>query len=141
MKMIFALAPLALGLAACQTALLSSQPGPAPYPDSPSNEGGYRAIGTEPFWELTIGRAMTFNDVGSATVVSEPTPRVRNGVAGKMYQGRRLSVNVVHAKCSDGMSERVYPDRVSVTVDGRRFDGCGAQSGFYARVGEDGRPR
>jgi uncharacterized membrane protein len=23
------------------------------------------------------------------------------------------------------MSDRVYPDKVQVTVDGRRFDGCG----------------
>jgi uncharacterized membrane protein len=34
-------------------------------------------------------------------------------------------VNIVHGTCSDGMSDRVYPDKVQVTVDGRQFTGCG----------------
>jgi heat shock protein HslJ len=35
-------------------------------------------------------------------------------------------VNIVkNQHCSDGMSDRVYPDKVQVTVDGRQFNGCG----------------
>jgi uncharacterized membrane protein len=34
-------------------------------------------------------------------------------------------VNIVHAQCSDGMSDWAYPDKVQVTVDGTRFNGCG----------------
>jgi uncharacterized membrane protein len=34
-------------------------------------------------------------------------------------------VNIVHGRCSDGMSDRAYPDKVQVTVDGRRFNVCG----------------
>ena len=34
-------------------------------------------------------------------------------------------MNIVHATCSDGMSDRIYPDKVQVDVDGQRFDGCG----------------
>ncbi|MCY7398307.1 MAG: META domain-containing protein, partial [Sphingomonas bacterium] len=104
-------------------------------------QGDYRAIGTEPFWDLTIGRDLVFTDRGNNIAVAEPTPPVRRGVAGESYQGRRLNVNIVHGRCSDGMSERNYPDSVTVTVDGRAFRGCGANRAFFSQVGEDGRNR
>ena len=103
--------------------------------------GDYRAIGTEPFWDLTIGRDLVFTDRGNNVSVAEPTPPVRSGFAGETYPGRRLRVNIVHAPCSDGMSDRTYPDTVNVTVDGRAYRGCGAEAAFFARVGEDGRDR
>ena len=49
------------------------------------------------------------------------------GFAGEIYQTPRINVNIVHAQCSDGMSDRTYPDKVQVTVDGRRFNGCGGR--------------
>jgi uncharacterized membrane protein len=42
-----------------------------------------------------------------------------------MYQTPRISLNIVHAPCNNGMSDRSYPDKVQVDVDGRRFNGCG----------------
>ena len=150
MRMTFAVPLLALGLAACQTYAEPYQGPygypepvsyPAPYPGPPVGQGDYRAIGTEPFWDLTIGRDLVFTDRGNNVQVTEPTPAARRGVAGESYQGRRLSVNIVHARCSDGMSDRTYPDTVNVTVDGRAFRGCGANSAFFAQVGEDGRDR
>jgi heat shock protein HslJ len=148
MKTIF-LAPL-LALAACQTTAgpygqgPSGYPEPAPYPPQSYPQpgypvqGDYRAIGTEPFWDLTIGREMVFTDRGNNIRVAEPTPPVRTGFAGETYQGRRLFVNIVHARCSDGMSDRSYPDTVNVTVDGRAFRGCGANAAFFGNVGENG---
>lgn len=98
--------------AACVT------PTPAPRPD-------YRAVGTEPFWALTIGaREMTFTRPDAAPV-EQPTPTAIVGFAGEIYRTSRIDVNIVHARCSDGMSDRIYPDKVQVTVDGRRFNGCG----------------
>jgi len=165
MKTIFALPLLALGLAACQTTGPYGQgpydyPEPAPYPPQPyppqsyppqpyppqpfpqpgypGATGDYRAIGTEPFWDLTIGRDMVFTDRGNGIRVAEPTPPVRRGFAGETYQGRRLFVNIVHSRCSDGMSDRTYPDTVNVTVDGRALRGCGADAAFFSQVGEDG---
>jgi heat shock protein HslJ len=45
---------------------------------------------------------------------------------GDIYQGRRISLNIVHGqRCSDGMSDRVYRDKVQVRVDDRSFEGCG----------------
>jgi len=109
----------ALALTACMAP-------PPPPPLTPNLPGGtYRAVGTEPFWGLTIDQQqMTFTQP-DAQPVAQPTPRVIVGVAGEIYQTPRLNVNIVHARCSDGMSDRTYPDKVQVTVDGRRFEGCG----------------
>ncbi len=100
---------------------------PPPPPLTPNPPGGvYRALGTEPFWDLTIDeRQMIFTDRGNNLQVAQPTPRVIVGIAGEIYQTPRLGVNIVHRQCSDGMSDRVYPDTVQVDVDGRRFNGCG----------------
>jgi len=102
-------------------------PVPPPPPLTPNPPGGvYRAVGTEPFWDLTIDeRQMVFTDRGNNVQVPQPTPRVIIGIAGEIYQTPRLNVNIVHAQCSDGMSDRTYPDKVQVTVDGKRFEGCG----------------
>jgi hypothetical protein len=92
-------------------------PGPPPAP--------YHALGTEPFWNLLIDeRDVTFTQP-DAQPIRQPRPRVIVGIAGEIYQTPRINVNIVHAQCSDGMSDRVYPDKVQVTLDGRRFDGCG----------------
>ncbi len=89
--------------------------------------GTYTARGTEPFWSLTIGaRTMTFTAPGRRTV-SVPTPRVIHGFAGEIWQSKRLSVSTRHAECSDGMSDRTYPDTVTVIVDGRNYKGCGGE--------------
>src|SRR5207244_12655230 len=92
-------------------------PGPPPAP--------YHAIGTEPFWNLLIDeRDLTFTQP-DAQPIRQPRPKVIIGIAGEIYQTPRINVNIVHGRCSDGMSDRVYPDKVQVTVDGRRFSGCG----------------
>ena len=112
MKRLLLLSPFAALLAGCL-----SHPAPAPPP--------YRALGTEPFWNLLIDdRNLTFIQPEAAPI-TQPTPAVIHGVAGEIYQSPRINVNIVHAQCSDGMSDRVYPDKVQVTVDGRQFSGCG----------------
>jgi uncharacterized membrane protein/heat shock protein HslJ len=141
MKTKFALPLLALTLAACT----SYPPGPGYPPGGPPPaypaEATYRAIGTEPFWDLEIGRDMVFTDRGNDNFrVVQPTPRPINGVAGEIYQTQRLNVNIVHSRCSDGMSDRTYPDTVQVRVDGREFRGCGAPIAFFSEVGVTGQP-
>ncbi|MEP9360780.1 META domain-containing protein [Sphingomonas sp. KR3-1] len=87
----------------------------------------YRASGTEPFWNLSIGaKTMRFEAPGRPTV-AVPTPRVIHGFAGEMWQTRRINVNTNHRPCTDGMSDRSYPDTVTVTVDGRNYQGCGGE--------------
>ena len=141
MKTILAAPLLALGLAACQPTTQDRYGYPDYTPAFPAGQGDYRAIGTEPFWDLNIGRDLIFTDRGNNITVSEPTPPVRRGFAGESYHGRRLHVNIIHRPCSDGMSDRSYPDMVDVTVEGRAYRGCGADAAFFARVGEDGRDR
>jgi uncharacterized membrane protein len=97
--------------------------GCVPYP--PQRPVSYRAVGTEPFWDLAIGdRTMAFTLAGQQPIV-QPKPKPIIGIAGEIYQTPRIDANIVHAQCSDGMSDRVYPDRVQVAVDGKRFNGCG----------------
>ena len=111
MKWLFAV-PLVALVSGCLT--------PPPPPPPP-----YHAVGTEPFWNLLIDeRNLTFVRP-DAQPITQPTPRVIVGFAGEIYQTPRINVNIVHARCSDGMSDRVYPDKVQVTVDGRQFNGCG----------------
>jgi uncharacterized membrane protein len=94
---------------------------PPPAPVAP-----YRALGTEPFWNLIIdNQELTFIPSEGAQV-RQPRPQAIIGVAGEIYQTPRINVNIVRGqRCSDGMSDRVYPDKVQVDVDGRRFEGCG----------------
>jgi heat shock protein HslJ len=85
----------------------------------------YVARGTEPFWALAIdGRTIKFEAPGRAPV-TVPAPKPIHGFAGEIWQTRRIRVNTVHKTCSDGMSDRRYRDTVTVTVDGRRYEGCG----------------
>ena len=146
MKTILALPLLVLSLAACQTYPPYAHPpyqAEPPYPSYPpysQEQAGYRAIGTEPFWDLEIGRDMVFTDRGNDVRVVQPTPRPINGVAGDIYRTPRIEANIVHSRCTDGMSERIYHDTVQVRVDGREYSGCGAPINFYSQVGETGQP-
>ena len=89
----------------------------------------YRALGTEPFWSLTLdGREMVFTEANApGQRIVQPQPRVIVGFAGEIYQSPRIGVNIVHTQCSDGMSDRTYPDKVQLRVDGRAFEGCGGE--------------
>ncbi len=123
-----------------------SYPGPYPQPGypqpgHPSAETTYRAIGTEPFWDLEIGRDLIFTDRGNNVSVTQSAPTPTQGTAGPTYQTPRLEVNIVHRQCNDGMSDRSYPDTVDVRVDGRqRYRGCGAPIAYFDQVGETGQP-
>lgn len=111
MTRLLLLAPLVL-LAGCIT--------PPPAPPAP-----YRAHGTQPEWSLIIdSRDVTF--IGAdKSVIRQPAPVPAITPAGSTHVTPRIRVNIVHALCRDGATERVWPDRVQVDVDGRRLHGCG----------------
>ena len=96
---------LSIASSACMTV-----PGPPAPP--------YHALGTEPFWNLLIDEHDITFVQPEAQPIKQPTPKVIIGIAGEIYQTQRINVNIVHAQCSDGMSDRTYPDKVQ--VDGRR---------------------
>lgn len=103
---------LAASLGACAT--IPAAP-PAPY----------HGVGTEPFWNLLIDEHDVTFVLAGQQPVEQPTPKAIVAFAGEIYQTPRINVNIVHAQCSDGMSDRTYPDKVQVTVDGKQFNGCG----------------
>lgn len=112
MKKVLAL-PLVLAVAGCMTA-----PPPPPAP--------YRALGTEPFWNVLIDQHhVTFIEPDQAQPLRDPRPRPIVSSAGETYRTPRMTVVITRGTCSDGMSDRVYPDTVRVTVEGRQLSGCG----------------
>ena len=140
MKKSLALPSLAFCLAVWQSGATAQAP--AVYQaDTAVGPIDYRAVGTEPFWELTIGREIRFTDKGSNLTVIDRTPKVRNGVAGEMYQSARINVNINHMRCSDGMSERTYRDTVQVLTSGRVYRGCGGPAVPVTTVDNRGNPR
>jgi heat shock protein HslJ len=85
----------------------------------------YKAVGTEPFWSVTIERAqMTYQPADGRSVrvaTPRPTP-IRNG---RRYRTPTLTVDITAGPCSDGMSDRRYPEKVQVRIGRRVLNGCG----------------
>jgi heat shock protein HslJ len=105
---------------------------------SPSTPADYRALGTEPFWSLTIsGSRIRLSEPGrpNATVLA---PRAQVTKRGRRYVARAVSVDIVREQCSDGMSDRSYPDRVTVRWRGRVLKGCGGMANEAGAVTLDG---
>jgi heat shock protein HslJ len=87
----------------------------------------YHAHGTEPFWGVTIhGNRIVFESPDDARIVAVARPRAIRG--GRIYTSRRLTVEIRHGECNDGMSDRYQADKVHVWL-GRRtgpgLEGCG----------------
>lgn len=114
------------------TAVAVALAGCATVPPAGGQAGStYKALGTEPFWALELtGREMVFTEANAPGVrIVQPQPRPIHGFAGDIYQTPRIGLNIVRGVgCSDGMSDRTYPDKVQVDVDGRRFEGCGGDT-------------
>ena len=121
--------------------LLVAACAPAPPPSNASATGPYRAVGTEPGWALTIADGMMRyqGDYGEARI-AVPAPEPRTTVNGRRYETERLTVDIRHVRCSDGMSDRRYADTVTVTADGKTAHGCGGAAstpGTVALAGTD----
>lgn len=109
----FVIVALGMSLGACL-----SHPPPSPAP--------YRAVGQSADWTLIIDdRFLTFIPGPGQQPILAPSVQPIIGFAGEIYQTPRINVNIVHGQCSDGRTDRVYPDKVQVSVDGSRYDGCG----------------
>ncbi len=86
----------------------------------------YRAIGTEPFWAVTVR--------GAAAVLERPDkPPVRYTVSRQddqrtiRYLGESFSMTVSEGPCSDGMSDAIWSDRVQVAFGEGTLKGCGGE--------------
>lgn len=90
-----------------------------------AQRGTYRAVGTEPFWSVTITPQRMRYETPDGPAITVPTPPARPMRIGRTYRTARLSVSIRTATCNDGMSDRTYTDTVDVTVGRRTLHGCG----------------
>ena len=90
----------------------------------PGEAETYRAVGTEPFWSITIANGrMTYETPDGG--FSVPAPRGQENGSGRSWETRRIRLTMWHEECSDGMSDNRFPQTVRATVDGRELRGCG----------------
>lgn len=115
-----AILTLSVALAGCVPAAEAPQ-GPATPPAA-----AYMALGTEPGWtlEITPGMLNYDGDYGDTKIVVA-NPGARPSFNGERYVTSRLTVDITHGECSDGMSDRRYRDTVTVIADGKTVKGCG----------------
>jgi len=89
-----------------------------------------RALGTEPFWALDIDSTGLRFTTPADTAGTRFPPNTPSPVAGDtlvwMAETERAAVHVRiwPARCSDGMSDRVYPWTAIVRVAGTEYHGC-----------------
>lgn len=110
--------------------VLPALTGCVPAAEGPQGPGttpaAYFALGTEPGWslEITPGILNYNGDYGDTRVVVG-NPGAQPNANGKRYVTSPMTVDITHAECSDGMSDRRYADTVTVTAEGRTVKGCG----------------
>ncbi len=90
----------------------------------PATAETYRALGTEPFWNIAIGDGrIVYSTPEPAERLDLPAPTAGSTPGGgRRYRDRPLSrwTSARAGRCSDGMSDYEYPDTVRVTLRGRR---------------------
>ncbi|SCW59602.1 Uncharacterized membrane protein [Sphingobium faniae] len=101
------------------------EPSPAPAL-APRSDQGYHAIGTEPFWAVTVeGSTATLERPGK-TVTRFAVTR-RDDPRTIRYLGETFSMTVSEGPCSDGMSDSIWSDRVQVAFGEGTLKGCGGE--------------
>ncbi|HUD91895.1 MAG TPA: membrane-like protein [Sphingobium sp.] len=100
--------------------LVSRETSPRPAPPD------YRAIGTEPFWAVTVR--------GSTATLERPDkPSVRYAVSRHddakaiRYLGEGFALTASEGPCSDGMSDSIWSDRVQLSFGEGTLKGCGGE--------------
>ena len=98
-----------------------------------TRESDFRAVGQEPGWLLEMrhgGQIRLITGYGADTVIA-PTPPVETDSAthARNYHAvtgaRDLRLLIQPAACTDVMSGEAYETTVTVTLDGRAYQGCG----------------
>ena len=84
----------------------------------------YRAIGTEPFWAVTIQ--------DSTAMLARPDhPPLRFAIVQESndrairYRGDGFTLTATQGPCSDGMSDAIWSDRVQIAFGEGTLKGCG----------------
>jgi uncharacterized membrane protein len=87
------------------------------------------ALGTEPFWSVTVdGTALTLKRPDAADLAfTAPGAAMQPGRAtwiAKAADGTQLTLTIYASDCSDGMSDRKYPWVAEVAVLNETLRGC-----------------
>jgi uncharacterized membrane protein len=90
----------------------------------PTKLPAYRAIGTEPFWAITLRRSVVTLERPDKPPRHIPVSRTDDAVAIR-YLGQGFTMTVTQGPCSDGMSDAVWSDRVQIAFDEGTLKGCG----------------
>ena len=108
--------------------------GPAAHPcrvqdGKPVPANRIRAIGTEPFWGARIdGRCVTYStpeDQAGTRIWTRFSGTAEQGSWAGALDGRRFELNTApDPRCSDGMSDNIYPIAVTLFVRGEQRRGC-----------------
>ena len=90
-----------------------------------------KAIGTEPFWGARVeGRCVTYStpeDQAGTRIWTRFNPGQDGGVWVGTFQGKPFKlITRLRPDCSDGMSDRTYPQEAVLTVGGEERRGCAA---------------
>ncbi|MGW8201542.1 membrane-like protein [Sphingomonas sp. VDB2] len=94
----------------------------SPRPAAPA----YRAIGTEPFWAVTVrGSTATLERPGHAP--QRFSVRTEADDKAIRYQGDGFAMTLTQGPCSDGMSDAIWSDRVQVAFGEGTLKGCGGE--------------
>ena len=89
----------------------------------------FQALGTEPFWSVEVmpkGRLKySTPDMLNGVVVSSVEKRQGERVQYiARFNGKPFTLDIVPDTCSDGMSDTVYPYKVTFVHSGRTDHGC-----------------
>ena len=87
-------------------------------------ENGYRAIGTEPFWAVTVKGSTALLERPDKAPARYAISRNDDGRAVR-FLGEGFSMTVTEGPCSDGMSDAVWSDRVALAFGEGTLNGCG----------------
>ncbi len=86
------------------------------------------AVGTEPFWSVEVDPGeLTYATPERLLGASAPAERKADGAGitwRAVLEGQPLVLRVEAGRCSDGMSDAVYPYRATLTVAGQQRRGC-----------------
>jgi uncharacterized membrane protein len=137
----------ALVLTACGEAAAPADPAPAPTPAVVL--GGVdlgqpvRALGTEPFWGVTLSEeGLVYEGVDRPREVAPRGEVELVGtmavISGETDKGRTIEVTLIDTDCSDGMSDRLYPLTARVRIGDETLTGCAASVAAIMSAGESG---
>ena len=85
----------------------------------------YRAIGATPLWNVRIGGGRMTFEMPGRDIVGVATPARSQTELGHVWHTDELAVSIEYASCVDGLTRRVYAERVMVHVGRDHFEGCG----------------